>query len=569
MSVMEAGEAAAHLPWLCPTKKSLLALARESTDLAWATVRDDPAAILLVLRHVRPFSNPSDFVRAVDLPALLTWSRQGLENGTLSSHHGFLEDNQTSRHILNTARRYAGAARNLAARTGVVDVECAWICGLLAPLGWLVMASTSPDRAQSCLADADFNEQPAECQRSLWSLDQDAITRRVMRRWSLPKWVSSIVGHLGLSKEVAESLGCDLPLFRVTQAAVLLVEQQGSGLRLDVAASIHEAIADLGLSNADFEAASREVAEAASNRNQVAAAESPYRDALLPEFLGLAADNILLRQNSALESLECEHDQFHQMMRGGRQADTDRLQVMKLESLAEFAAGAAHEINNPLAVISGQAQYLLGHEAETSRQQSLHKIITQVQRVHQMLTELMQFARPARPQRQLVEPRALAREALLSLHEFAAQRQVTLEGTELEETPAVFVDARQSRMSLECLVRNAIEAAGSGGWVRIRIRSTEETLQFLIEDSGPGPSPAQVEHLFDPFFSGRPAGRGKGLGLPAAWRLAREQGGDVRYTMAPAEPTQFVLMLPWGSEGRNGAAGQTAVSPSLPRIASA
>ena len=64
---------------------------------------------------------------------------------------------------------------------------------------------------------------------------------------------------------------------------------------------------------------------------------------------------------------------------------------LKLEALAEFAAGAAHEINNPLAVISGQAQYLLGHEAETVRQQSLQKIISQVQRIHLVLTELMQL----------------------------------------------------------------------------------------------------------------------------------------------------------------------------------
>jgi two-component system NtrC family sensor kinase len=569
LSVMEAGEAAARLPWLCPTKESLLALARESTDLAWLTVRHDPCAILLLLRHVQPYSNPCDFVRAVDLPALLLWAGRTLVEGRHSSLYSYLENGPISQRILRVARDYATAASKLASRTGVVDPECAWICGLLAPLGWLAMAATSPDRVQSCLADPDFADQPAECQRSLWSLDQDALARRLLRRWGIPKWVSSIVGHLGLAKEVAENLGCDLPLFRVTQAAILLVEQRGDGLRLDVAASVHEALADLGLAAADFEAVGHTLAPAATKPATAGAAEPPDRDLLLPEYLGLAADNILLRQNRALESLESEHDQFHQLLRGGRQADTDRLRAMKLEALAEFAAGAAHEINNPLAVISGQAQYLLGHEAETARQQSLHKIITQVQRVHQMLTELMQFARPARPQRQFVEPRALAREALLSLHEFAAHRQVSLEGTELEETPAIFVDARQSRTSLECLVRNAIEAAGSGGWVRIRIRSTAETLEFLIEDSGPGPNPAQVEHLFDPFFSGRQAGRGRGLGLPAAWRLAREQGGDVRYNVAPGEPTQFVLALPWGPQGGAGAVVPAPAGHTLPRIASA
>jgi len=66
----------------------------------------------------------------------------------------------------------------------------------------------------------------------------------------------------------------------------------------------------------------------------------------------------------------------------------------------------------------------------------------------------------------------------------------------------------------------------------------------VVEDSGPGPSSNQREHLFDPFYSGRLAGRGRGLGLPTAWRLAREHGGDVRFDPLPQGPTRFVLSLP-------------------------
>ena len=71
----------------------------------------------------------------------------------------------------------------------------------------------------------------------------------------------------------------------------------------------------------------------------------------------------------------------------------------------------------------------------------------------------------------------------------------------------------------------------------------------MVEDSGTGPAPSQREHLFDPFYSGRLAGRGRGLGLPTAWRLAREHGGDVRYESVSGGPTRFVLSLPLpGSE---------------------
>jgi signal transduction histidine kinase len=72
-------------------------------------------------------------------------------------------------------------------------------------------------------------------------------------------------------------------------------------------------------------------------------------------------------------------------------------------------------------------------------------------------------------------------------------------------------------------------------------------VDLVVEDNGTGPAPVQREHLFDPFYSGRHAGRGRGLGLPTAWRLAREHGGDVRFECRAGGPTRFVLSLPRGS----------------------
>jgi signal transduction histidine kinase len=71
----------------------------------------------------------------------------------------------------------------------------------------------------------------------------------------------------------------------------------------------------------------------------------------------------------------------------------------------------------------------------------------------------------------------------------------------------------------------------------------------VVEDSGPGPAEADLDHLFDPFYSGREAGRGRGLGLAIAWRLARVNGGDVRYAPVPGGPTRFVLELPATAAG--------------------
>ena len=225
--------------------------------------------------------------------------------------------------------------------------------------------------------------------------------------------------------------------------------------------------------------------------------------------------------------------------------------------MAELAAGAGHEINNPLAVISGQAQYLLGHEPEPARQRALQTIIGQAQRIHQIVNELMQFARPPRPQKQLVDVPGLVREVLASLGELAAQRRVHLRDVQgLNGQPiTLYADPRQIRTALTCLLRNAIEAAPAEGWAGIRLETpAPDRLDLVVEDSGTGPAPGQQGYLFDPFYSGRHAGRGRGLGLPTAWRLAQEHGGEVRFEPHPKGPTRFVLSLPREVESTGAAA---------------
>src|SRR5207253_8845878 len=109
------------------------------------------------------------------------------------------------------------------------------------------------------------------------------------------------------------------------------------------------------------------------------------------------------------------------------------------------------------------------------------------------------------------------------------------------------VDVEQVRIALTNLLRNAIEASPTEGWARLVLAPPMpgSPVEVLVEDSGPGPEPGQRPHLFDPFFSGRSAGRGRGLGLPIAWRLLRANGGDVRLETTRADkPTRFLLTLP-------------------------
>jgi two-component system NtrC family sensor kinase len=136
----------------------------------------------------------------------------------------------------------------------------------------------------------------------------------------------------------------------------------------------------------------------------------------------------------------------------------------------------------------------------------------------------------------------------------ADKRQVQLQEPEALPVQSLLVDAGQIRTVLTALLRNAVEAPPPAGWARLGVdQPPDGGLTFVVEDSGPGPGPADREHLFDPFYCGRKAGRGQGLGLATAWQLARLHDGEVRFQ--GDGPTRFLLVLPAQAvhaPGRNG-----------------
>src|SRR5262249_598247 len=161
---------------------------------------------------------------------------------------------------------------------------------------------------------------------------------------------------------------------------------------------------------------------------------------------------------------------------------------------------------------------------------------------HSILRDLMQFARPAPPRPVWFDLPTLLGEVAVGLAEGAAAKRLRVEVQARPERLLVHADREQVQTSLLCLARNGVEPAPRAGFVRLVRDDGGESVCVFVEDSGPGPAAEVRPHLFDPFYSGRNAGRGRGLGLPVAWRLARQQGGDV--WLAPAEegqPTRFVF----------------------------
>jgi signal transduction histidine kinase len=237
-----------------------------------------------------------------------------------------------------------------------------------------------------------------------------------------------------------------------------------------------------------------------------------------------------------------------------KQLETDFaavLQQEKLESLRELAYGASHEINNPLANISTRAQTLLRDESDPERRRKLATINTQAFRAHEMIADMMLFAKPPDINPETVDVGEVVDEVLSELEPNAAGQGTRLEFAG-DESPLRFeADRVQLTVALKSLCFNALEALGAAGCVQItaRSRSAEpgqaaDTVEIQVRDSGPGIPDEVRRHLFDPFYSGREAGRGLGLGLSKCWRIVTLHGGQIDVESRPGEGACFTLRFP-------------------------
>ena len=200
----------------------------------------------------------------------------------------------------------------------------------------------------------------------------------------------------------------------------------------------------------------------------------------------------------------------------------------RLESLAEFAAGAGHEINNPLGTIVGRVQLLLRDEQDPDRRQSLSTIGGQAYRIRDMIGDVMLFARP--PEAEPVwNPLSDVIEEVLDGFEADLRESEFDIDIEFAQSTRVFADAVQLRVAIGALVRNVIEAAAETGDREMQIRaepiSVGRGIRISVSDNGIGLNEEQRRHLFDPFYSGRQAGRGLGFGLSKCWRIVSNHGG--------------------------------------------
>ncbi len=258
----------------------------------------------------------------------------------------------------------------------------------------------------------------------------------------------------------------------------------------------------------------------------------------------LAAWDALVREVAERDRLRRLLDDVTWAHRGRAVREEPARRKAILEAMAEFAAGAGHELNNPLAVIVGRAQLLLAREDDADATRSLRAIIAQAQRAHRILRDLMYVARPPQPRPRPCQPEEIVRACLRDLQAEADARGVRIVAEAREPGLRVWADPDPLRQVADVLARNALEATPGGGLVRFTAGGDARKLRWTVHDTGRGIDAAEGAHLFDPFYCGRQAGRGLGLGLPRAARIAAQGGGELKWQSAPGQGTTFQFTLP-------------------------
>jgi len=210
----------------------------------------------------------------------------------------------------------------------------------------------------------------------------------------------------------------------------------------------------------------------------------------------------------------------------------------KLAGIGRLAAGVAHEINNPLGVILGYSR-LLRKRCDGSMAADLSVVEDETLRAKEIVDGLLDLSRPLPAAAEEVDLRVLSDDVVSRLGD-----------AKLLDGVAVRVDGAASapghreklRQVLVNLVRNAAEAAGTGGSVAVELAERDGSAEVAVEDSGPGIPPERRDRLFEPFFTTKP--RGTGLGLAVSRAIARAHGGDLDAGVAREGGARFALRLP-------------------------
>jgi PAS domain S-box-containing protein len=229
-----------------------------------------------------------------------------------------------------------------------------------------------------------------------------------------------------------------------------------------------------------------------------------------------------------------------------RKLEAQLLQSQKLAALGVLAGGIAHEIRNPLAATSSAAQFLQeGSEDPAFREDCLRKILEGIRRASVIIEDLLRFARPGTEVAMVsVDLIPIVRAAAtLAAHQGGVQR-VKFQ-VELPDCPVPINGASGLLQQVFVnLLLNALTAMPEGGLLRVAVEQEGDAARVRVSDTGHGMSAAEIERVFDPFYTTMPAGKGTGLGLSISYSIVRQHFGTIEIESVVGQGSTFTVRIP-------------------------
>jgi two-component system sensor histidine kinase HydH len=214
----------------------------------------------------------------------------------------------------------------------------------------------------------------------------------------------------------------------------------------------------------------------------------------------------------------------------------------RLAALGQLSAGLAHEIRNPLGTIKASAEMLTRYvPADNPLAQEMAGFIsTEVDRTNSLVTRFLDFAKPLAPQREPADLSQIIDRAIAAVER--DNTQVTLYRNYSPDLPKLPLDPNLMQQVFYNLILNAAQASPQGGSVTIKTKSLPEGAEVSIIDRGTGIAPANLETIFNPFFTTKPTG--VGLGLPIVQKIIDEHGGRLTVHSEEGQGSTFRVYLP-------------------------
>lgn len=298
----------------------------------------------------------------------------------------------------------------------------------------------------------------------------------------------------------------------------------------------------------------------AAGQEQLRAEEQPADEiGALAAAFNRMTEKLLSQRHQAeetardLQQAETALARAHDILNIRLQERTDELQrthaqllhAEKLTAIGHLSASIAHEFNNPLQgvmnILKGVTRRVpMGKEDE----HLLAMALAECARMRDLIKTLQDFNRPTSGKRSAVDLHTIVESILVLNRNELKGRGIAVVKEFAADLPRISAVADQLKQVFLNLLSNAADACRAGGTITLRTEHVENTIRVTVEDTGPGITPEDRDHIFEPFFSTKPEVKGTGLGLPVSYGIVKDHGGTINFDSEPGKGAKFSVILP-------------------------